>query len=59
MEIHRRRATKEELDQGAEEMRRADARMKAEAAALGEEPIEDRRVDDEKVEEVKESIENG
>jgi len=44
--MQRRRATKEELEQGAEEIRQADARMRTEAAALGEEPIGDRKVDE-------------
>ena len=52
--MQRRRATKEELEQGAEEIRQADARMRTEAAALGEELIGDRKVD-----EVRESLENG
>ena len=52
--MQRRRATKEELKQGAEEIRQADARMMTEAAALGEEPIGDRKVD-----EVRESLDNG
>ena len=52
--MQRRRATKEELEQGAEEIRQADARMRTEAAALGEEPIGDRKVD-----EVRESLDNG
>ena len=52
--MQRRRATKEELEQGAEEIRQADARMRTEAAALGEELIGDRKVD-----EVRESLDNG
>ena len=57
--MQRRRATKEELKQGAEEIRQADARMRTEAAALGEEPIEDVKVDEGKSEQVMESLEDG
>ena len=52
--MQRRRATKEELEQGAEEIRQAAARMRTEAAALSEEPIGDWKVD-----EVRESLDNG
>ena len=51
----RRQATKEELEKGEEEMKQAEARMRTEAANLGEEPIEDGKVE---VEERRE-IENG
>ena len=57
--MQRRRATKDELKQGAEEIRQADARMRTEAAALGEEPIEDVKVDEGKPEQVMESLEDG
>ena len=39
----RRRATREELAQGEEEMKQAEARLRAEAAASNEEAIEDRK----------------
>ena len=42
MDVRRRLATNQELEQGQEEMRRSDARMKREAIERGEEALEDR-----------------
>ena len=39
-EFHRRRATKEEMEQGQKEIRLADERMKTEAESRGEMPIQ-------------------
>ena len=46
----RRRATREELAQGEEEMKQAEARLRAEAAASNEEAIEDRKSEPEQEE---------
>ena len=45
MEVRRRRATQEELEEGERQMRKADERMKKEAGERGEKPIEDGRAE--------------
>ena len=45
MEVRRRRATQEELEEGERQMRKADKRMKKEAGERGEKPIEDERAE--------------
>ena len=45
MEVRRRRAAQEELEEGERQMRKADERMKKEAGERGEKPIEDGRAE--------------